>query len=57
MNELDGTENWQNSLSDIKSSINLDEKSLKSLRISKLNDMQQWELDEIRHEIDKNNKI
>lgn len=35
---------------DIQSNINLDEKSLKSARITILNNMAEWELDEIEHE-------
>lgn len=45
--EADG---WQTILNDIKSSINLSEESLKSLRISKLNNMPEWESEEIKRE-------
>lgn len=41
---------WPFILNDIKSNINLNEKSLKSARISKLNNMPEWELEEIEHE-------
>lgn len=43
-------DDWQTILNDIKSSINLNEESLKSLRISKLNNMSEWELEEIKRE-------
>lgn len=37
-------------INDIQSNIDLDEKSLKSARITKLNNMADWELEEIEHE-------
>lgn len=44
------TEKWSAILVDIKSNINLNDDSLKSARISKLNNMSEWELEEIEHE-------
>lgn len=41
---------WQHIVADIKSSMSLNEEALKSLRISKLNNMSEWELDEIERE-------
>lgn len=44
------TDKWPSILNDINSNIFLNESSLKSARISKLNNMAEWELDEIEHE-------
>lgn len=41
---------WPSILNDIKANISLSEESLKSARISKLNNMPEWELEEIEHE-------
>lgn len=41
---------WPLILNDIKTNISLSEESLKSARISKLNNMPEWELEEIEHE-------
>lgn len=41
---------WPSILNDIKTNISLNEESLKSARISKLNNMSEWELEEIEHE-------
>ncbi|XP_031631735.1 uncharacterized protein LOC116345998 [Contarinia nasturtii] len=41
---------WSSILNDIKSNVSLSEESLKSARVSKLNKMSQWELEEIEHE-------
>lgn len=49
-NKFDHTNEWQHILADIKSSMSLNEEALKSLRISKLNNMSEWELDEIERE-------
>lgn len=43
-------EKWPSIFNDIQSNISLNEISLKSVRISKLNNMAEWELDEIEHE-------
>lgn len=54
LSALNGThlnaEKWHAILADIKSNINLNGESLKSARILKLNNMPEWELDEIEHE-------
>lgn len=49
-NQSDGDIEWQNIFNDIKSSMSLDEEALKNMRISKLNNMSEWELDEIERE-------
>lgn len=41
---------WPSILNDIKSNITLSDESLKSVRVSKLNNMPEWELEEIQHE-------
>lgn len=50
MNKCTDTERWASILNDVKSNINLNDESLKRARISKLNHMADWELDEIEHE-------
>lgn len=54
LSALNGTnssnDNWPLILTDIKSNISLNEESLKSARISRLNNMPEWELQEIEHE-------
>lgn len=51
LNEVEfEADDWQTILNDIKSGVNLNEESLKSLRISRLNNMPEWELDEIKRE-------
>lgn len=44
------TVNWSNILNDIKLNIGLNEESLKTSRISKLNNMAGWEMDELGRE-------
>lgn len=48
--QSDDANRWTSILSDIQSNIDLDEKSMKSARITKWNNMAEWELEEIEHE-------
>lgn len=48
--QLYDTNRWKPILNDIKSNIHLNEETLKTARIFKLNNMSQWELDEIEYE-------
>lgn len=48
--ELDDASRWTSIFNDLQSNINLDEKSMKSARVTKLNNMADWELEEIEHE-------
>lgn len=55
LNALDGSnhldqEKWQSILNDLKSNVSLNEESLKSARLLKLNNMPDWELKEIEYE-------
>lgn len=46
----DDANRWTSIFNDIQTNINLDEKSMKSARITKLNNMAEWEIEEIEHE-------
>lgn len=48
--DSDDANRWSSITNDIQSNIHLDESSLKSARVSKLNNMADWELQEIEHE-------
>lgn len=48
--EAINTELWHNISRDIKNNINLSKEMLKEERVAKLNDMPDWELDEVRRE-------
>lgn len=48
--KVNDTKQWTSILNDIKSNVNLSEESRKTARISKLNNMPEWELEEIEHE-------
>lgn len=48
--QSDDANRWTSIFDDIQSNIDLDEKSLKSARVTKLNNMAEWELQEIEHE-------
>lgn len=51
LNEVEvEADDWQTILNDIKSSIYLNEESLKFFRISKLNNVSEWKLEEIKRE-------
>lgn len=41
---------WESVFRDLQTNIYLDPKSLKSARVTKLNNMAEWELEEIEHE-------
>lgn len=48
--DVDDASRWSSIFNDLQSNINLDEKSMKSARVTKLNNMAEWELEEIEHE-------
>lgn len=58
LNILENADNYSSILKTIQSNIHLSAESLKSARVSKLNNMAAWELEEIEHErnYEKNNK-
>lgn len=50
LNSEISSDRWTSILNDIKTNVNLSDDSRKTARINKLNNMSDWELEEIQHE-------